>query len=94
MLAFEDPGFEPALRAAGGEHANRFSYFNQQQAIVRDHHGDADIVAKREKALPFVAGDCVHGSEDASDSFFCANGKYFARQGGGPCRILRNALAI
>jgi hypothetical protein len=48
-----------------------------------DHHGDADVVAECEEALPFVAGNCVHGRDDAGDSIFRKNRKYFPRQSGG-----------
>jgi hypothetical protein len=73
VLAFEDAGFEPALGTFSGENAHRFSHFNQQQVIVGDHHGDADIVAEGDEALPFVAGISIHRCDDARDAVFRKN---------------------
>ena len=73
VLAFEDAGFEPALGAFGRQDADGLSDFDEQKAIVSDHHGDADIVAERDQALPLFAGISVHGCQDALDAPFREN---------------------
>jgi len=62
--AFEDAGLRASLGGPSAESTRTgFFHFDQQQAIVGDHHGDADIVTEGDQALPLVSRIYVHWCE-------------------------------